>query len=227
MFSCLYVSLFLYLHAPLVCILPRSCICCVSYVIMSVLSKLYYDRQSVGQSVLVSGTHLGPATNFFPLSLWVFFRQLRVCWCGAPSLTRSRVWTFQFLQGIASAAFLRSESHGTHEHSLLSLFLRLPQPGWPGSCIYFPKEQGMRVLWDCFYLYIFTGECVLLSGVKFVKYLELGIVCVYVCVAHMYVICWFYKYNIFPRYLNICLSCPYDSHISYRFICMPWTASVV
>jgi hypothetical protein len=26
--------------------------------------KLYYDRQSVGQSVLVSGTHLGPATNF-------------------------------------------------------------------------------------------------------------------------------------------------------------------
>jgi hypothetical protein len=28
-------------------------------------SKLYYDRQSVGQSVLASGTHLGPATNFF------------------------------------------------------------------------------------------------------------------------------------------------------------------
>jgi hypothetical protein len=26
--------------------------------------KLIYDRQSVGQSVLVSGTHLGPATNF-------------------------------------------------------------------------------------------------------------------------------------------------------------------
>jgi hypothetical protein len=27
-------------------------------------SKLYYDRHSVGQSVLVSGTHLRPATNF-------------------------------------------------------------------------------------------------------------------------------------------------------------------
>jgi hypothetical protein len=27
-------------------------------------SKLYYDRQSVGQSVLPSDTHLGPATNF-------------------------------------------------------------------------------------------------------------------------------------------------------------------
>jgi hypothetical protein len=34
--------------------------------------KLIYDRQSVGQSVLVSGAHLGPVTNFsfamkFPL----------------------------------------------------------------------------------------------------------------------------------------------------------------
>jgi hypothetical protein len=28
------------------------------------LSKLHYDRRSVGQSVLVPGTHLGPATNF-------------------------------------------------------------------------------------------------------------------------------------------------------------------
>jgi hypothetical protein len=27
-------------------------------------SKLYYNRQSVGQSVLMSGTHLGPVTNF-------------------------------------------------------------------------------------------------------------------------------------------------------------------
>jgi hypothetical protein len=30
------------------------------------------------------------------------------------------------LLGIASAAFLRFESHGTHEHILLFLFLRLP-----------------------------------------------------------------------------------------------------
>jgi hypothetical protein len=39
--------------------------------------KLYYDRRSVGQSVLVSGTHLGLATEFFLLSL-IIFRQLRV-----------------------------------------------------------------------------------------------------------------------------------------------------
>jgi hypothetical protein len=41
-------------------------------------SKLYYDRQSVGQSVLVSGTHLGPATNLSH-SLIIFLRQFRVC----------------------------------------------------------------------------------------------------------------------------------------------------
>jgi hypothetical protein len=45
---------------------------------------------------------------------------------GAPFLTRGLVCAFQFLLGIASAAFLRSECHGVHEHSLLSLFLRLP-----------------------------------------------------------------------------------------------------
>jgi hypothetical protein len=41
------------------------------------LLKLIYDRQSVGQSVLVPGTHLGPATNFsfslkFPSDSCVF-----------------------------------------------------------------------------------------------------------------------------------------------------------
>jgi hypothetical protein len=36
-------------------------------------SKLYYDRQSIGQSVSVSGTHLGPATNFSHLLFDFFF----------------------------------------------------------------------------------------------------------------------------------------------------------
>jgi hypothetical protein len=109
-------------------------------------SKLYYVRQSVSQSVLASDTHLGPATNFMHFLFDYFFRQFRVCWCGVPFLTRSRVCTFQFLPGIASAIFLRSESHGIHEYSLLSLFLRLPQPWGPGSCIYFPQEQGSPII---------------------------------------------------------------------------------
>jgi hypothetical protein len=47
-------------------------------------------KSSVGQSVLVSGAHLGPATNFSFL-LEISFRQMRVCYFVAPSLTRGRV----------------------------------------------------------------------------------------------------------------------------------------
>jgi hypothetical protein len=39
---------------------------------------------------------------------------------------------FQFLPGIASSAFLRSESHGTHEHSSVSLFF-LDSPNLEGQ----------------------------------------------------------------------------------------------
>jgi hypothetical protein len=64
----------------------------------------------------------------------------------ATSLTRSRVCSFEFLLGTDSAAFLRSESLGTHEHNLLSLFLRLTQPRGTGSGIYFPQEQVSPVI---------------------------------------------------------------------------------
>jgi hypothetical protein len=53
-------------------------------------------------SVLVSGTHLGPRTNF-PLFLLRFFRQLWVCSCWVPSLTRGWVCSFQLLVGLAGA----------------------------------------------------------------------------------------------------------------------------
>jgi hypothetical protein len=86
-----------------------------------------------GQSVLVSGTYLGTATKFSPLSL-IIFRQLRICWCGASSLTRTLVCSCQFLLGIASAAFLRSESHGTYKHILLPLFS--DSPNWRTRYLY-------------------------------------------------------------------------------------------
>jgi hypothetical protein len=82
----------------------------------------------------------------FPILSLIIFRQFHVCWCWAPSLTRSRVCTFQFLPYTANAAFPRSDPHGTLELSSLSLFLRLPQPGGPGSCIYSPQEQGSPVI---------------------------------------------------------------------------------
>jgi hypothetical protein len=89
-----------------------------------------------------------PIWNTWPifpiLSLIIFWTVLGLMMWGA--LTRSRVCNFQFLPGITSTALLRSEIHRTHEYVLLSLFLRLPQPGGPGSCIYFPQEQGSPVI---------------------------------------------------------------------------------
>jgi hypothetical protein len=107
--------------------------------------KLNYDRQSVGQSVLVSGTHLGPATNFFFL-LEIFFGQLRVCYFVSPSLTRGRVCNLLLFLVLASTFTLGSDSHGTQYHILLSQLLRLPQPGGPGPRIYIPQEQGGPVI---------------------------------------------------------------------------------
>jgi hypothetical protein len=77
--------------------------------------KLNYDRQSVGQSVLVPGTQLGPATNFFS-PLEIFFRQFRVCYFVAPSLTRGWVYNLLLLLVLASAIPLGSESRGTQDH---------------------------------------------------------------------------------------------------------------
>jgi hypothetical protein len=104
--------------------------------------KLNYDRQSVGQSVLVSGTHLGRATNF-SLSLKFSLGILRVRYFVAPSLTRGRVCNLLLLVGLARAIPLGSESRGTQDHILLSQFLRLPLQSWgPGPCIYIPQEEG-------------------------------------------------------------------------------------
>jgi hypothetical protein len=102
--------------------------------------KLNYDRQTVGQSVLVSDTHLGLATNF-SFSLKIFFRHLRVWYFIARSLTRERVCNLLLLLDLASAVPLGSESRGTQDHILLSQFLRLP----PSPRMYIPQKQVASV----------------------------------------------------------------------------------
>jgi hypothetical protein len=77
--------------------------------------KFYYDPRSVGKSVLVLGTHL--VLYSWPLCLLlslILFRQLWICCCGAPLSDEKWGCSLQFLLGIASAAFLRPESQGTH-----------------------------------------------------------------------------------------------------------------
>jgi hypothetical protein len=53
-------------------------------------------------------------------NVFVTVRQLRVCWCGTPSLTSGRVCSLELLLVIASAVIIGSYSLGTHDHTLLS-----------------------------------------------------------------------------------------------------------
>jgi hypothetical protein len=107
--------------------------------------KLIYDRQSVGQSVLVSGAHLGPMTFFFLLG--ISFRQLRLCYFVAPSLTRGQVCNLlvQLFLGLARAVTIGSKYLKTLGHILL-FHLRLPQPGGPGSRIYIPRNRVAQLV---------------------------------------------------------------------------------
>jgi hypothetical protein len=58
--------------------------------------------------------------------VFITVRQLRVCWCGALSLTRGRVCRLQFLLVLASAVIFGSESHGTRERILRSQIRYFP-----------------------------------------------------------------------------------------------------
>jgi hypothetical protein len=105
-------------------------------------SSKFTTDGSVGQSVLVSGSHLEPMTRFL-----FSVRRLRVSCCGAPSLTRGWVCNLlvQLLLGLARAVVLGSKSRGPHDRILQS-HLRLPQLGGPGPCIYIPQEQGGEII---------------------------------------------------------------------------------
>jgi hypothetical protein len=80
-------------------------------------------------------------------------RLLRVCWCGALSLTRGRVCGLQLLLALASAVILGSESRGTRHHILLSqirdfpfrLLLRLAGLRWRYST---PPPHGVTSFWS-------------------------------------------------------------------------------
>jgi hypothetical protein len=50
----------------------------------------------------------------------ITIRELRVCWCWEPSLTRERVCLLQLMLALSSAVTLGSESRGTRDRILLS-----------------------------------------------------------------------------------------------------------
>jgi hypothetical protein len=58
--------------------------------------------------------------------IFITVRQLRVCWCGALSLTRRWVCRLQLLLTLASTVIFWSESRGTRDHILLSQIRDFP-----------------------------------------------------------------------------------------------------
>jgi hypothetical protein len=101
-----------------------------------VKSSFFCERHSVGPFILGPSLHLGPMTRFLFL--------LDMCGLhvvGAQSLTRRRICNSL----IQFAVTLGSKSRTTVDHMLLS-HLKFPQPGRPGSRIYFPREQGDPVI---------------------------------------------------------------------------------
>jgi hypothetical protein len=97
--------------------------------------KLYCDRRSVGQFVLVSGPLCGRWPDFKFLWMTITFFLLHV---------RRPLWR-ENGSVICSPITHMLESRRTHNHILLS-HLRLTQPGGPGPCIYIPQEQGCPVI---------------------------------------------------------------------------------
>jgi hypothetical protein len=76
-----------------------------------------------------------------PDHIFVTVRQLRVCSCRAPSLTRERVSRLQLLLVLASAVVLGSEFRGTHDHILLSQIRDFPNLEGQVPVFIYPRNR--------------------------------------------------------------------------------------
>jgi hypothetical protein len=124
---------------------------CVSCKIKS-NSKLCYDRQSVGYSILMSGTHWGTRP---------IFRQLRICWCGW-TLWRN-VWTAIFACEVKVKVILRPmvslswcQARDPRQIFLLHFLIFLDSYGFVHMGRHFWREVG-SVDFSCCCIYVFRS----------------------------------------------------------------------
>jgi hypothetical protein len=93
-----------------------------TYVESSRVESSLMLRPTVSRSVCLGIKHPSGAYDH----IFITVRQLRVCPCGALSLTRGRVCGLQLLLALANAVILGSESRGTRDHILLSQIRDFP-----------------------------------------------------------------------------------------------------
>jgi hypothetical protein len=105
----------------------------------------YFSESSQSQSCVTAD---GWSASLFwcQAPIWgqrpdIYYCLLRACWCGAPSLTKGRVCRWQLLLALASGAILGSESHGSHDHILLSQ-IRDPPNQVGQAPVFVPPRTG-------------------------------------------------------------------------------------
>jgi hypothetical protein len=89
---------------------------------LTLLSLSLMLRPTVSRPVYLGIKH--PSGTYDQIFITV--GKLRVCWCGALSLTRGRVCLLRLLLALASAVILGSEPLGTRDHILLSQIWDFP-----------------------------------------------------------------------------------------------------